>query len=718
MKYTKPGLSPKPGRANGQRGKIKKPAVKALCLAFACLLILMGSGRPALAGERGFYADEPAAGQQDGGASLTGDVAFLRQDNGYYVMQVTVENSGPDFSGTVQVVFASGSSRNCAYNTQLTLPSQGKKQFTIHVLERAADVIRGLCSLNFLNEQGDLLQAVSLKNVFGNTAAGIPVGILSEDYAGLTYLDAGGTELYLQDFSSPLALVELTADNLQSHLSGLYFLVIDQFEVAALGEENIRALEDWVLNGGCLLIGTGAYAEETLSGLGEELLGVRLGGVSEPGESNRLSGEMDRYGSYWDYADAEVDFTRMTVAELDYSQVHSDFFESNRHPAAVFSVGSGSVSVFFLSFGEEELQNLHESAIEALYEETMYQSGRFQSTNGQSNMDYVGMRSLAFLDSLHSNVDFKWLEILIGVYVAAAGPVLYLILRKQKKSEWYWAAAPVLSLVFVAGVYFFGQGARVNEMKVYSITAQRADGNREATSILAYRSGTSPWELQLEERYDVAGPGWSGSYYYNNTNTSEYYYTVTTKDSGLFAGIKPEANFESGYLYAEGAASAKGNLTGRGLRLDENSLAAGNGAEGTITNETEYDLAYLAVWNGSDLLVFSEVKAGESLELGQAMADGRCVFMSYANYYDNLLYELLNIYGDGRVGDRYEQDAMAALLVGIGMAEDKKPDSVQNGILVGVVSDYERATAGRYNEISYGCLYSYVETEGNGNAAD
>jgi len=47
MKYTKPGLSPKPGRANGQRWKIKKPAVKALCLAFACLLILMGSGRPA-----------------------------------------------------------------------------------------------------------------------------------------------------------------------------------------------------------------------------------------------------------------------------------------------------------------------------------------------------------------------------------------------------------------------------------------------------------------------------------------------------------------------------------------------------------------------------------------------------------------------------------------------------------------------------------------------
>ncbi len=718
MKQIKPGLFSKTGRVSGRRRNAKKPAVTALCLAFACLFALLGAGLPAQAAARGLYADEPAAGQEDGGPSLVGDVAFLRQDNGYYVMQVTVENSGEDFSGTVQVIFASGSSRNCAYNTKLTLPSQGKKQFTIHVLESAADVVRGLCSLNFLDEQGNLLQTHALKNVFGNKAAGISVGILSDDYAGLTYLDAGGMDFYLQDFSSPLELIKLTADNLQSSLSGLYFLVIDQFDVSTLGEENIRALEDWVLNGGWLLIGTGAYARETLSGFGEDLLGVRLDGLSEPGESNRLSGEMDRYGSYWDYADAGVDFSRMAVAELDYSQAHCDFYESNRHPAAVFCVGSGSVAVFFLSFGEEELQNLHESAIEAIYEETMYQSEHFQSANGQTNIEYVGMRSLAFLDSLHANVDFKWLEILIGVYVAAAGPVLYLILRKRKKSEWYWAAVPVLSLLFVGGVYFFGQGARVNEMRVYSVTAQRADSSRAATSFLAYRSGINPWEIQLDERYDAAGPGWAGSYHYSNTNTSEYYYTVTTNENGLFVGIKPDANFDSGFLYAEGKTSAKGNLTGQGLKLDENDLAGANGVEGTVTNETDYDLAYLAVWNGSDLLIFADVKSGESLDLKQAMADGRCVFMSYATYYDNLLYDLLNIYGDGRIADDYEQDAMAALLIGIGMAEEKKADSAQNGILAGVVTDYERASAGQYNEISYGCLYSYVEMEENGNAAD
>ena len=57
-------------------------------------------------------------------------------------------------------------------------------------------------------------------------------------------------------------------------------------------------------------------------------------------------------------------------------------------------------------------------------------------------------------------------------------------------------------------------------------------------------------------------------------------------------------------------------------------------------------------------------------------------------------------------------------LIGIGMAEEKKADSAQNGILAGVVTDYERASAGQYNEISYGCLYSYVEMEENGNAAD
>ncbi|MDE5950123.1 MAG: hypothetical protein K2H12_00890, partial [Acetatifactor sp.] len=59
------------------------------------------------------YAErEPAENTFDG------DVYLLRKDRDNYVMQVTVENMGQDFYGTVQVIFqASRGNGNCAYNT-------------------------------------------------------------------------------------------------------------------------------------------------------------------------------------------------------------------------------------------------------------------------------------------------------------------------------------------------------------------------------------------------------------------------------------------------------------------------------------------------------------------------------------------------------------------------------------------------------------------------
>lgn len=704
MTQTRPGLSENQSQTGRHGKKSIWKWITMICITLICIFgsLWIGSrSGTAWANEGDDPSQDPAV------PTLTGDVTFLRQDGGYYVMQVTVANSGADFSGTVQLVFASGSSRNCAYNTKLVLPSQGKKQYTVNVLERAAETVRGLCALNFLDEQGNVVQSISLKNVFGKAVTGITVGILSDRYSDLLYLDAGGRELSLRDFVSPLELVQLTADNLQGYLDGLYFLVIDQFNVSSLGEENIRALEEWVKDGGWLLIGTGAYAEQTLSGFDESFLGLEIDGISQPGEFNTLPSDMERYGMYWDYQNAEVDFTQMTVARFDYARTQTGYFESSQHPSTLFSIGDGIVSVFYFSFGEKELQKLSDSSIESMYEEAMYQSNSYHYASGYSDMAYVGQRSLSYMDSLNTNVDFGWLEILIGVYVVFVGPVLYLILRKKKKSEWYWAAVPVFGLLFVAGVFFFGQGAQVYGTTVYSVTAQRVDSSQEATCFLAYRSGVKPWEIRLDEDYEAAGPGWDGYYYGNSTNTADYYYTVTDDGGGLLAGVRPAGNFENAYLYAEGKAEAKGAFLSENIWLDSVGMA-GYPASGTVTNETGYDLAYLALWEGSHFTVFADVKAGETLDFQEAKDDGRCLFASYTTYYDSLLYDLLDIYGSGRPSEDYDQTAMAALLIGIGMAQERMPAGGENGIIAGVVADYDRAS-GESREISYGCLYSYAE---------
>ncbi len=655
----------------------------------------------AAAGNRMVYADEAAPADV-----FSGTVELLKQENSYYVMQVTVENKGEDFTGTVQLVFVSAGSYNCAYSTDIVLPSHGKKQFTVNVMEQAAETLRGVCRLNFLDEKGNALQSIQLNNVFGNAIPGISVGILSDNYSGLTFMDAGGEDFSLKGTNSPLELVELNADNLQGYLDGLYFLIIDQFNVFSLSEEKIQAIQDWVRGGGWLLIGTGAYAEQTLSGFDPDFFEADILGISEPGEDNTAQMNIDRSGYYYSYTAAGVDFRKISIAELDVRTANGFVYESEQNPGFCMSAGGGMVMIFNISLGEGELQKLDTYAVRGMYEEPMYQSNSYQSFNGSSDLAYAVRDALAFIDSSNTNLDLSLLEILIGVYVVLIGPVLYLVLRRGKKSEWYWIGVPALGLLFIAGVYLFGQGVRVNDTRVYSVTAQQADSNREMTYFLAYHSGVKPWDMILEDCYEAAGPGWIGYYGGYNSPASEYFYTVRESQEGLRIGIKPHENFESGYLYAEGKAEGRGTIRGTGLK----EVAVSGAIDGTVANDTDRDLAYLAVWNGSYIMAFSDVKAGESLDLQQAARDGRCVYEGMVPYYDNLMSEMTNRYWYRSKRD-YEEDDIAALIIGLGIADQAKPADESSVVLAGVIRDYRKTVADRCNETSYGCLYSYAEME-------
>lgn len=675
--------------------------IAAVAVIFLCVLgLLAGLGTCVV------YAEGESAGN-----TFSGNVELLRQEDGDYVMQVTAENRGGDFYGTVQVIFVSAyDNGNCAYDTEISLPAQGKKQFTIHVAGRAADTIDGLCTLNFLDQKGRLLQSIPLKNVFGSIGAGITVGILSDDYPGLTYMDAGGAEVYYNGSDYPLSLIQLDGENLEGYLDGLFFLVIDRFNVASLGEERIGAIQKWVERGGGLIIGTGAYAEQTLSGFDEDFLHVRALEVSEPEAENVASENVDQYAYYKNYTSVEVDFRQMHIANLEYYNWLQNMYLSTINPAAYETIGDGAVAVYFCSFGEEELQKLHRNTVEYMYEELMGYLSSSQFTNRRLSMESTGQRLLAFIDSRSTVVDFSLLKWLIGIYVVLAGPILYLVLRKCEKREWYWVGVPALGLLFIVGVFFLGQGARVNEARVYSVTVQQADSSRKETYFLAYHSGVKPWEIRLKDSYEVAGPGWNGydgKYIYDS---GDYFYRVSSDSRGLSMGVKPQENFESGFLYAGGSTEPKGILTGTQMVVNP---GIDGGIRGTVTNETGCDLAYMAVWLEQEFMVFENVKAGENLDLRQAQADGRCVYQSSSvDKVRDLLYsDLISLNGyRGAKDSDYQEEDMGALIIGLGVAMETVPGGGDYAVIVGVVKDYETAVADRCKETSYGCLFGYVET--------
>ncbi|MCM1105572.1 MAG: hypothetical protein NC355_01380 [Blautia sp.] len=649
------------------------------------------------------------------------DVAFLKQEEDRYVFQVTAENKGEDYAGTLRLVFTSQNSEACAYDTEISLPKDGKKQFTVTIPEQAIETTRGNCTAAFLDGDGETLQSFNLKNVLGGNKSGITVGILSDRPDDLTWLDMGGVNLNLQNVSAPLALLELDADNLEGYLDGLYFLVIDRFDVASLGGEKLAAIEDWVKSGGWLIIGTGEYGEQTLGGFDPSFLEMSVAAVSEPGEENYASDNARRSGYYYSYTDAGVDFSQMAVANLVYLDQNVYFWESSECPGACARVDDGAVFVTSVSLGDAELKKGSGGFFENTFYEVMYASNSYNQYSGYSSMDYFGQRALAVIDQENTDVDFTWLKIIIAIYVVLVGPLLYLILRKCKKSEWYWIGAPLLGLLFILGVFVFGRDIRVTNTKVYSVSVQEAGSTRIDTYYDAYHSGTKRWSLKLNDNYEVAGPGFTGNNYYSFAN-GDYHYVLRNDSEGLSIGMKPTENFESGFLYASGRAEAGSGFSGDGLKGKLYSAMSGR-----VTNQADSDFALLAVRCDNYVMIFSDVKAGETLDIAQAVKDGRCLYESEIQSIDDMYYNQFGYYYGS--GIAYSSSAntysvvaqkeigradMAALFVGLGIADEKREQSAygaKRACIVGLVTDSGRTVAGRCEETAYSCLYSFADID-------
>ena len=128
----------------------------------------------------------------------------------------------------------------------------------------------------------------------------------------------------------------------------------------------------------------------------------------------------------------------MAVAELNFDRTDGDYYESQDVPAVQVSRGDGIVSVYYFSLGEKELQKMPEYMVLRLYETNMYASTQYQYYSNDSELGRLGRRALAFIGNSNTEVNFGFLDVLIGAYVVLIGPVLYLILRRCGKREWYW----------------------------------------------------------------------------------------------------------------------------------------------------------------------------------------------------------------------------------------------------------------------------------------
>lgn len=648
-----------------------------------------------------------AAGQAARAAEIAPvyiEAQVLPSDEPTYDVQVTVRNLSTDWEGTVRVKAETGlgygSSTDCVYDTVLSLPEGSTKQFVVRLPKESINRTDGLVRVTLFDRKMKKTAEKIFPRILQDGREALSMGILSDSYASLTYLDMGGNEISFGDRTYPVKLVELQQGGLVSSLNGLAFLVIDSFHTQVLTEEECAAIETWVDKGGVLLVGTGSHAKETLDGL--TFLDI----------SYSEADSTDEIVIHWsDY----VDTSGLTMVE--FSDSNNTFYPYLQYGA---SWGDGSVSLLpcaLTQLGAVRADaylngETQEAVVEQVLNNALDMANvTYQSADMQYDSDYNLERIFTILGRGSSRLQFGGLKILVIGYVIFVGPVLYLILRTIKKRDLYWLAVPLASLVGIVLVYWAGRGFEVASTNVYSVNIEDLSGKKPvATYLRCYDAGHKEWSLPIADGYAYVGPMMSSRYIYGDEEEESYYHRVQKEGDRFAIGILPEKGFEDAYFVAGKDAQER---AGAFLWDDDKK---------TITNGTQWDFPYFALITDNRILIFNNLEAGAGFTVaGSTCAYEDTITRSRTNSssysYSSSTYTPAEAYYYGYLRDTmWDDDEKEALrdidmkaALGMGVTYACARAQSDEVIIVGVTPDWEQAADGNCSETSFGCLYTIVE---------
>lgn len=213
-----------------------------------------------------------------------------------------------------------------------------------------------------------------------------------------------------------MSLVKLNENLLSENglnIAGLDLIVINNYNTANLKEEHYSALNNWVNEGGTLLIGAGANESKTINNINKGFLNISSSGTTEKSVVT-VSENLNLILS-------QINFEGATVA--NNSNGNNLVYSLNR--------GAGKILVTAFDLGLEPfisssdsalmLQNMLIGTFDKIYE---------QNYNGGYSQDSYEISNILTSIPVEKMLSTVTLGIILGVYAILVGIVLYLILKK------------------------------------------------------------------------------------------------------------------------------------------------------------------------------------------------------------------------------------------------------------------------------------------------
>ena len=249
--------------------KMKKKRAKMLkCLAVICLLGLLLMS--AVACQNSTYDEDRFS------VNLGYGYGNNLEINAYAPFYVDVTNLGGNFEGAVQIIVPGRDNNNIMYEKEISIQQGATKRVEMVAF---VEILTRQVNVRIVNSNGKVIWEKLQNCSTLSDLRKVNVGILSDDYSALGYMDH-------QPFTSYSSLTtqiyELNADTLQTDWHAfdmLDVIVISDFSTDLLSDAQINALSLWVNDGGLLMVGTGSTANKTLANLNSNLFNVTTQGL-------------------------------------------------------------------------------------------------------------------------------------------------------------------------------------------------------------------------------------------------------------------------------------------------------------------------------------------------------------------------------------------------------------------------------------------------------
>lgn len=394
-------------------------------------------------------------------------------------LRVTLKNTGSDADLTVAVNVDRSEREYDRYAYPITLAGGAEMSLTLPLTlnykqaEFSVEVLSG--------EETVARCAVRAQKIIAPNT--LLVGVLSQNPQALSYMNinAANDQLLRGDLWQTVPLTQESFPTDIALLRAFRILAVDGVDVSAFSIAQQEALQQWLREGGIVIVSGGGTAAASYKGF-SALTGVL---AMTPYQAQGVDQALLRSLSNTQFAPAVSDRAlgntmlcelrggKNAVAELDgkplidrclvdQGVVYSAGFSLSEKPLA----GWSGMTCFW--------QRMLLSQDQALYQRVMNELNNYYARNNDSYVDTWLLRQLP----LKNEDPVLAVILLTAAFVLLSGVGSYFVLKRFDRREWMWVTAPVLSLACAGALYLLGGRMALNKPAAvtYAVVSVNAEG--------------------------------------------------------------------------------------------------------------------------------------------------------------------------------------------------------------------------------------------------